>query len=269
MRFIVGVMTRILTLSALLALALHDCHCQGLAKAPAFEVASITPCKPGTPEPPGEHAGMVQFTYPGGRFTAEATTVKFLLEWAYGILPAQHSGGPAWMASDRYDVVAKAEENATDREMKLMAQTLLTERFKLKFHRETDEMPVVVVSLGKTDPKLSTAKEGETHSIHIAPQQGGDQKATSYHVIATRFSLAQLNEVFARQLGRVIVDQTGLTGDFDFTFDLTPDESRPNPLDPSIILSAMREQLGLTVKSQKAPVDLLVIDSVEKVAAGN
>jgi uncharacterized protein (TIGR03435 family) len=262
-------MTRILTLSALLALALHDCHCQDLAKAPAFEVASITPCKPGTPEPPGEHAGMVQFTYPGGRFTAEATTVKFLLEWAYGILPAQHSGGPSWMDADRYDIVAKAQGNAADREMKLMAQTLLADRFKLRFHRETNEMAVVVVSLGKTDPKLFPAKEGETHSIHVAPQKGEDPKSNSFHVVATRFSLAQLNEVFARQLGRVIVDETGLTGEFDFTLDLTPDENRPNPLDPSLILSAMREQLGLTVKSQKAPVDMLVIDSLEKVAAGN
>jgi uncharacterized protein (TIGR03435 family) len=269
MHLTVEIMIRTLTFTALMALALHDCHCQDLAKAPAFEVASISPCKPGTPAPPGEHAGMVQFTYPGGRFTAEATTVKFLLEWAYGILPAQHSGGPSWMETDRYDIVAKAQGNATDREMKLMAQTLLAERFKLKFHRETTEMPVVVVSLGKTAPKLFPAKEGETHSIHVAPQEDSDPKINAFHVVATRFSIAQLNEVFARQLGRVIVDETGLTGDFDFTFDLTPDESRPNPLDPSLILSAMREQLGLTVKSQKAPVDLLVVDIVEKVAAGN
>jgi uncharacterized protein (TIGR03435 family) len=269
MRLTVEIMIRTLTFTALLALALHDCHCQDLAKAPAFEIASITPCKPGTPEPPGEHAGMVQFTYPGGRFTAEATTVKYLLEWAYGILPAQHSGGPSWMETDRYNIVAKAQGNATEREMKLMAQTLLADRFKLTFHRETNEMPVVVVSLGKTNPKLFPAKEGETHSIHVAPKDGEDHKTSSYHVVATRFSLAQLNEVFARQLGRVIVDQTGLTGEFDFTIDLTPDESRPNPLDPSLILGAMREQLGLTVKSQKAPVEVLVVDSVEKVAGGN
>jgi len=153
--------------------------------------------------------------------------------------------------------------------MKIMAQNLLVERFKLKFHRETNEATVVVVSLGKTAPKLFPAKEGEIHAIRVAPQQGEDQKVNSFHVVATRFSLAQLNEVFARQLGRVIVDETGLTGDFDFTFDLTPDESRPNPLDPSHIFAAMREQLGLTVKSQKGPVDMLIIDSVEKVAAGN
>jgi uncharacterized protein (TIGR03435 family) len=262
-------MRRTLTLAAILASMALRGQCQDLTNTQAFEVESITPCKPGTPEPPGEHMGMVQFTYPGGRFTARATTVKFLLEWAYGILPAQHSDGPAWISNDRFDIAAKAEGNATDAQMKRMAQTLLAERFQLKFHRETRDVAVVAISLGKTAPKLFPPKEGETHSIHIAPQMGPDQKIVSFHVVATRFTLAQLNETFARQLGRVIVDQTGLQGEFDFTIDMTPDEDRPNPLDPSIVLGAMRDQLGLTVKSQKAPVDFLVIDSVEKVVAGN
>ncbi len=65
------------------------------------------------------------------------------------------------------------------------------------------------------------------------------------------------------------MDETGLKGDFDFSFDLTPDESRPNPLDASLLISALREQLGLMVKSQKTSVDILVIDSAEKVLAGN
>ena len=91
----------------------------------------------------------------------------------------------------------------------------------------------------------------------------------SYRVVATRFSFAQLNQTFARQLERVIVNRTGLDGDFDFELELTPDENTPNPLDPSLVISAMRDQLGLTLKSQKGPVDYLVIDSVEKVTAGN
>jgi uncharacterized protein (TIGR03435 family) len=65
------------------------------------------------------------------------------------------------------------------------------------------------------------------------------------------------------------VNQTGLDGDFDFTIDLTPDESRPNPLDASLLISAMREQLGLSVKTDKAPIDFLVIENLERVAAGN
>ena len=212
---------------------------------------------------------MAQFTSPGGRFRASATTLKFLLEWAYTIQPSQHSGGPSWIGTDRYDIVAKAEGNATDDQMKLMVQTLLADRFKLKLHHESKELPVYVISVGKTAPKLFPPKDEETHSLRFAPQKGPDQKIVSYRVLATRYTLTQLTDVFARQMGSVIVNQTGLNGEFDFTIDLTPDEGRPNPVDPTLLLTAMREQLGLAVKSQKVPVDILVIDSVEKVVAGN
>lgn len=237
--------------------------------APAFEVASITPCKPGTLAPAGEHAGMVQYTYPGGRFDAKAASLKALLEWAYDILPAQHSGGPSWIENDRYDIVAKAPGKASDEEMKLMTQALLAERFHLKLHHENKEMSVFVVSLGKTPPKLFPPKDEDKHSLRIVPQTDENQKIVSYHVVATRFSFAQLNLTFSHQLGRVLVNQTGLDGDFNFAIDLTPDESRPNPLDPTLILEAMRTQLGLSVKSEKAPVDFWFIDGAEKVAAGN
>ncbi len=261
-------MTRTLTLAALLFLSMDHAHCEEVTKAQAFEVASIIPCKPGTPARAGEHAGMAQFTLPGGRFRANATTVTFLLEWAYGIQPSQHSDGPSWMGTDRYDIVAKAEGNATDAQMKAMMRTLLAERFMLKVHHESKELPVYVISTGKTPPRLFPATDGEVHGIRIAPQDGPDQKALSYHIVATGFSLAQLTDVFSRQLGRVIVDRTGLGGDFDFTLDLTPDESAPNPLDPAHIMNAIRG-LGLTLKSGKARVEFFTVDSVEKVAAGN
>ena len=212
---------------------------------------------------------MVQFTAPGGRFRASATTLKFLLEWAYGIQPSQHSGGPSWIDTDRYDIVAKAEGNATDDQMKRMVQTLLADRFKLKLNHERKEVSAYVLSVGKTAPKLSPPKDEETHSIRIVPQMSQDQKIVAYHVSATRYTLEQLTYVFARQMGMVIVNQTGLDGEYDFTLDLAPDESRPSPLDPTLLLTALREQLGLTVKSQKAPVDFLVIDGAERVVAGN
>jgi uncharacterized protein (TIGR03435 family) len=259
-------MTRILSLVALSLLSLTFAVCE---EVPAFEVASITPCKPGTPEPPGEHAGMVQFTFPGGRFQANAVTLKYLLEWAYDLQSSQHSDGPAWLAADRYDIVAKASGNVTDEQMKLMTRTLIAERFHLMSHHEPKTMQVYTLTKGKADPRLFPPKDGEVHSLRVEPQMGADQKIASYRVIATRFSLAQLTDTFARQLGHVIVNQTGLNGDFDFTLDLAPDQERPNPLDPALLLSALRDQLGLTVASQKAPVDFLVIDGAEKVTAGN
>jgi uncharacterized protein (TIGR03435 family) len=262
-------MTRITVIAPFLALFVTYCPGQDLTSKPAFEVASITPCPPGTPAPGGEHNGMAHFTSPGGRFTARATSIKFLLEWAFGILPSQHSPGPSWLGEDRYDIVAKAPGKASDEEMQLMTQALLADRFQLKFHRETREAPVLILSAGKTPFKLFPPKPEEKQSITITPRTGEDQKVFSYHVAATRFSFAQLNLTFARVLDHVIVNRTGLEGDFDFTLDLTPDENRPNPLDPSLIITAMREQLGLTVKSDKAAVEFLVIDRIEKVAAGN
>ena len=212
---------------------------------------------------------MVRFAFPGGRFEAHATSVKFLIEWAYDILPSQHSSGPGWMETERYDIVAKAPGNPTDDDMKLMVRGLLADRFKLKFHHESREAPVLILAPGKGAPKLFPPQEGEKHALKIVPKTDDDRKVVSYRVVATRFSFAQLNQTFARQLERVIVNQTGLEGDFDFTLDFTPDENTPNPLDPSLVLSAMRDQLGLTLKTQKAPVDFLAIDSVEKVIAGN
>ena len=256
-------MNRMLIAASLLALSVDYGHCQ------SFEVASITPCKPGTPEPPMEHTGLVQFTQPGGRFKASATTVKVLLEWAYGIQPSQHAGGPSWIDTDRYDIVAKAEGNASDNEMKRMTQALLAERFKLKFHRETRTIQAYVLSQGKAAPKLFPPKPDETHALRFAQQTGPDQKVAAFRIIGTRYSIADLADAFARQLGAVIVDKTGLKGEFDFTMDLAPDETRPNPVDATLLLSALKEQLGLTVKSEKTPVEIMVIDGAEKVAAGN
>jgi uncharacterized protein (TIGR03435 family) len=255
-------MTRILLLAALFVPLLHP-------QTPSFEVASITPCKPGTPEPPGEHAGMVQFTQAGGRFDAKATTIKFLLEWAYDLQPAQHSDGPAWFASDRYDIVAKAEGNASDKQMKLMVRTLLAQRFHLKSHVEKKTLSALVLTAGKTAPRVFPPKEGEVHSMRFTPQTGPDQKVASYRVTLTRFSIAELSDAFSRQLGQVIVDRTGLDGEYDFTLELTPDENGGSPVDASHLLTALRDQIGLSLKSEKTSVDFLVIEAIEKVAAGN
>lgn len=262
-------MTRLVLIAISTVGALHYAHCQELGKTPAFDVASITPCKPGTPPNPGEHMGMVRFTAPGGRFSATAIDLAYLFEWAYAIQPAQHSGGPTWMETDRYDFAAKAEGNPTDAEMKVMVQALLADRFKLRFHREQRKLAVLTISTGKTAPKLFPPREGEVQSLRSAPQMGPDQKIASYHIVATRFPISQLIDTLSRPLGEIMVNQTGLTGDFDFTLDLTPDDSRPNPLDASLLLTAMREQLGLVFKSENIPVDFFAIESAQRVVAGN
>jgi uncharacterized protein (TIGR03435 family) len=262
-------MNKILPLAILLALLPGHGHSQYVAKRVekelAFEVATVKPCQPGTPEPPGHGPPMVHWVFPGGRFNAKAARFIYLMEWAYGIIPQQHSNVPSWMSDQLYDIEAKAEGNATEHEMKVMVRNLLADRFKLKLRLEPREMATLAVSLGKTAPKLFPAKEGETHSLRIVPQASSDPKTGSFHIAATRFTLEELNETFARQLGRVIVDETGIKGDLDFTLDFPFDEDRPDPLDPSNIIGAIRDQLGLTVKSQKGIADFFVIESAERV----
>jgi uncharacterized protein (TIGR03435 family) len=262
-------MKKTFLLMPLVALFVSHGHCAEAAKTPAFEVASITPCAPGTPAPPGEHMGMVQFVYPGGNFTARATSIKYLMEWAYGLLPLQHSDGPSWLGDDRYDILAKAAGNPTEEQMKLMVQSLLAERFKLKFRRETKDLPTLVLSPGKSAPKFYPSKEGDKHGVSFAPRTVEGSKLTSYHMTVTRFTIAQLNLTFAAVLNRVIVNKTGLDGEFNFELDIVPDENRPSPMDASLLISALRDQLGFTVKAEKGPTDYLVIDSIERVAAGN
>jgi uncharacterized protein (TIGR03435 family) len=191
------------------------------------------------------------------------------MEWAYQIQPSQHSAGPAWLRTDRYDMLARAEGHPNEDQMRAMVQTLLEERFKLKLHPEKKKVLAYVLSKGKNEPRLYAPKDVEPHAMRISPVMGPDQKIVSYHITVTRFSLAQLTDTMARQLGRVLVNETGLDGEFDFTMDFTPDEERPNPLDAGIVLTAMREQLGLVVTSKTTEVKFVEIESAERVAAGN
>jgi len=202
-----------------------------------------------------------------GRFTVRASSLQFLIEWAYGIEPAQHPNAPSWLATERYDITAKAEGNPTEDEMKAMLRTLLADRFHLRAHMEQRTLPVLLLSLGKTPPKMTPAKDGESHGIHAEPRSLDGKM--SFHIAATAVSVDQLCSILGRQLEHVLLNRTGLAGEYDFEMDFTPDSAGANPMDAAHLLSALREQLGFNVKSDKAPLDVLVIDNVEKAAAGN
>ncbi|HLW77074.1 MAG TPA: TIGR03435 family protein [Bryobacteraceae bacterium] len=259
-------MKKFFSIPILLAAAIHHGHCQDLPKPLAFDVASIDPSKPGTSETLEEHLGTLQLTYPGGRLQVKDIDVKYLFEWAYRMLPAQHSSGPSWFDSDRYTIVATGNPHASDDQMRLMTQTLLVDRFKLKMHREPKELPVLAVTVGKNGPKLLPVKEGEVFGMQMTPQGSGSHPV--FHVVGTKFTMAQMVNTFARHFDNILLDRTGIQGEFDFTMDLTPDENGAHSMQ-SMIVEAMQSQLGLAVKSQKATVDYYVIDSMEKVAAGN
>jgi uncharacterized protein (TIGR03435 family) len=231
---------------------------------PSFEVATIKPGKPGTP-------GKL-FSMRGREFTTVNTTVGDILSMAYDIHARQIIGAPAWLESDKFDILAKpdAEGIPNRKQIDIMMQKLLADRFKLKFHHEQKELPVYAIVIGKNGPKL-TKSEADPNGLPRLLFQG-------FGVLPVHnASLSDFAMVMqAAVLDRPVVDHTGLTGKWDFTLKWTPDETQfatfgvriPPPADnasaPPDLFTAMQEQLGLKLEPTKAPVDVLVIDQIEK-----
>ena len=229
-----------------------------------FEVATI---KPATPDRPGK-AFMVRQR----QFSTINTTLSDLITFAYGIHAKQITGGPAWMESEKFDLAAQpaGEGQPNDRQWKAMVQKLLTDRFKLTFHREKKELAVYAITVAKGGPKL-TKSEGDPNGLPGLFFRGlGNLPAIN----ATMTDFAGVMQ--GAVLDRPVVDQSGLTGRWDFTLTWTPDEFQfggaaarmPPPANngaaPPDLFTAFQEQLGLKLESTKAPAEVLVIDSVSK-----
>jgi uncharacterized protein (TIGR03435 family) len=231
---------------------------------PEFDVATI---KPATPDRPGK-AFMVR----GGQFSTINTTLADLITFAYGIHAKQITGAPAWVETEKYDLAAqpKGEGQPNDKQWKTMVQKLLAERFKLTFHRDKKELSVYAITVGKNGPKL-TKSEGNPSGLPGLFFRGlGNLPATN----ATMADFAGVMQ--GAVLDRPVVDQTGLTGRYDFTLLWTPDEFQfggagarvPPPANnataPPDLFTAFQEQLGLKLESTKAPAEVFVIDKVTK-----
>jgi uncharacterized protein (TIGR03435 family) len=163
---------------------------------------------------------------------------------------------------ERYDIVAKAEGPATNEQMKPMLQTLLTERFQMQVHRKKRELPVYVLLPGKSPAKVKIAAPGGE------PRLAGSASSSFLSQPISRFTF-----MLTRRMGAPVLDMTGLTGIYDFTVDISGlgfngnPSANPNP-GPSIF-TAVEENLGLKLEARKAPIDVLVIDHVEKVPTEN
>jgi uncharacterized protein (TIGR03435 family) len=228
----------------------------------AFEVATIKPSKPGNP-------GKAITMRGPGQFATINTSLADLITFAYGIQIRQIMGGPTWLESDFYDINAKpeAEGMPSTNQLKGMIQKLLADRFKLAFHRDKKELSVYGIVIGKNGPKL-TKSAGDPNGLPGLFFRGlGILPARN----ATISDLAGVLQSVV--LERPVVDQTGLSGRFDFELKWTPDASQfggqganapQNPDAPPDLFTAMQEQLGLQLKSTKAPVEVLVIDRIEK-----
>jgi uncharacterized protein (TIGR03435 family) len=230
----------------------------------SFEVATIKPSNPTT-----DADGMQS---DGHRFTVRNAKLAYLMSFAYDIQSRQIVGGPAWMMTDKYDIAAVTPEQTDGRQLKGMVRKLLAERFGLSFHREKRTLPAYVLVLDKADAKMEKS-EADANSGSSFRGRG------MVRLTVTNGSMPD----FARWLNsgildRPVIDETGLTGKFNFTLNWTPDDSRyggmgsrtPPPTDNASALpgffTAIKEQTGLKMDATKVDVDVLVIDHVEKPA---
>jgi uncharacterized protein (TIGR03435 family) len=232
---------------------------------PTFEVATIKPSKPDEQR----KAIIVQ----GRRMHIINQPLSAMISFSYGVQAKQIVGLPAWADTDKYDIDAEpdGEGMPNDKQWKGMIQKLIVERYKFTFHQDKRELPVYVLSVAKTGPKL-TKSEGDPNGLpglffRGRPGDLGVRNAT----MADFVGLLQ-----GAVLDRPVVDQTGLSGRFDFTLNWTPDDSQfagmgakiPPPTDsanaPPSLYTAIQEQIGLKLDATKAPADVIVIDHVEK-----
>jgi uncharacterized protein (TIGR03435 family) len=229
-----------------------------------FEVATI---KPSIPDRPGK-----LFTVKGRQVITINTTLNDLITFAYGIHARQINGGPPWMESERYDVTGQPESQGqpNERQLRAMIQTLLTDRFKLTFHRETRELPIYAITVGTGGPKLTKNDSNPNGLPGLFFRGLGVLPATN----ATIGDLAGVLQTAV--LDRPVVDKTGLQGRFDFMLRWTPDETQfsglgvrvpPASNDPDAppgLFTAFQEQLGLKLDSTRGPAEVFVIDRVER-----
>ena len=258
--FVTG-LTRVLVVGLLISIELEWAQGQSGTHL-AFEVASIRPANV-------EHQHYTLHIGSGDTVGLEGATVKTLIEQAYDVRDFQISGGPGWIDSDKYDIAAKAESSAgvvTLDNLRPMLQDMLADRFNLRLHHDTKELSNyrLIQSKGGSKLKLNTTAGG--------PQGRGSPGHLMLQKVGTSILATQL----ARQIGRPVVDATGLKGEYDIVLEWTPDESQTsipmgerqpepptNTIGPSLF-TALEEQLGLKLESEKGPVDVIVIDSVER-----
>ena len=214
-----------------------------------FDVASIRPSN-ANPNSSGINTG-------NGRLTATNVTLKRCIMGAYGVGPNQITGGPDWLDSDRFDIAAKAEQPVGDRILMTMLQTLLAERFKLTLHRESKPIEAYILEVAKNGPKL---EKGDG--------KGSSTNSSRGNIVAANATMDRLAEILSRQMDLPVINHTGLEGDFKLKLQWTPESATAtkstDPAEGPSIFTAIQEQLGLRMHAQKVPVEVLVIDHVEK-----
>ena len=286
--------TRKILLAAIAAAALASPFTLGLLRGPQvlaqspntadlpalkFDVVSIKPQRNGD--------GMVKIFFVPDGLTVSGATAKMLVGIAYNVKDFQISGGPDWASADRFDIDAKMDDATIAalqklspeerlQERRLMLQALLEERFQFKLSHSTKELPIYELVVAKNGPKFSQSTTTPPGATAAAMQ--GRFKAAPGELTVSGMQIRAFADWLARVLGRVIVDKTGLTGNYDLTLHWSPESLSPigsgeansgpdaPPTDESglSIFTAIQEQLGLKLEAKKGPVDALIIDSIQK-----
>jgi uncharacterized protein (TIGR03435 family) len=221
---------------------------------PSFEVASV--------KLSGPDDRLMYRLKPGGRYLATGLTLKMLIANAYSVPDFLISGGPGWRDSDKYNIEAKVGSPLppwpdSNKQLGLMFQSLLEDRFKLTLHREIREEPVYEMVVAKGGAKLNMARADESAGFELMTGR----------IHSTAVPLEYLVTNLAFLLGRQVIDKTGLVGKYSYTVTYTPDDAPPADANAPSIFTAVQEQLGLKLESTKGRVEVIIIDHAEKPSA--
>jgi uncharacterized protein (TIGR03435 family) len=211
-------------------------------------------------------------TSPGGRVAIINTTIRDLIRNVFGLADFQISGGPDWLAHERYDVVATAGADVPRQQLMLMIRGLLAERLKLAFHYELRDTAVYALRLARADqrpgpqlrPTAIDCTAASTAAARDATQRACGFDVSGGSLTATGMSIASLTQRLASISGRIVADQTGLPGLYDLQLRWAPDGVAAAGGDGPSLFTALREQLGLKLDDAREPVQMMVIDHAER-----
>ncbi|SRR5687767_6335279 len=256
-------------ISLALSVAAHSQTQTPAESSPKFDVASV---KRSSPQASGVSFGA----QPGGRWSMVNGLVETLIRQAYVSQMYDLSRSPDWVRAEHYDIQAKSERNPDREQMRLMLQALLAERFGLVVHSEVQERPILALVVARSDGRLGerlrrstidceavTAARREGRSPAVSPSNGAPAcgfTSNGAEIRAGGVPISRLPGMLGPQDGRIIIDKTGLSGNFEFTLTLSNDlDTAPYPLS-----TALEDQLGLKLEAQRAAVQVLVVDQVQR-----
>jgi len=253
----------------LLALAAFTSPAQDHKPAPSFDVASIREIDASAPRTQCYMRGQAG----GQTFTGRCIALSVLIKRAYRIVDSQLSGGPSWLNTTLFDFEAKTDRPTTRADVEPLFQSFLADRFSLKMHTEQRTMQALVLTVDGAGNKMTPNTTDYEWDFPVQSVPGSVPKFKG-----TRCPMSYLSWYIGLMQNRPVVDHTGLKGFWDFTLEFVPDgtaeRERKGPdgatlpaLDGPNIYTALREQLGLKMEAQKTPVDVYIIDHVEKPSA--